>query len=49
MADNMEIDSDVVSAGSVINCDYAVQILGALVENDNLRDIKLVAGVDEQQ
>lgn len=48
MAENMNVDSVVLSSGNVIDCEYAVHTMGKLFQEDNLRDIKLIAGVDGQ-
>lgn len=45
----MEIDSDAVGGENAVNCEYAGQVLGAMTEIDNLRDITLVAGIDKQK
>lgn len=49
MSDNVQVNSDVIVGGKAINCEYAIQIMGTLFEDVDLRDIQLIAGIDKQK
>lgn len=52
MADKNELELEVVGGEKDDKCGcecYAGQILGKMIENEYLRDVKLVAGADEQK
>lgn len=49
MSDNTKVDLDVIGGGKIFDCEYTGKIMSTLFEDVNLRDIKLVAGIDQQK
>lgn len=45
----MEVDSDLSNGEIDIDSEYLSKIMGEIFVNDNLRDLKIVAGLDNQK